>query len=235
MGEQHLLSAHVQESGAVAETIEVQRVQASGPMIWRARVLKDCAPESVTLVPWTATLLRIVENKEETTDGVLLESIKRPKDLFGGLPLLATMSVACPSSGDLEVLAARSPLAGKFSNERSPPAFWCVLEAGEGDEARVNMEVRFAEMTFSTATIQVQGVRPKKKMKPLNLVFTFPVLVNSKLLHKDDILVFPRKSTFQIPSPADEDEGAEEAPSAMICQKWLSDLSLTFRISFVCT
>ena len=40
MGEQHLLSAHVQASGDIAETIEVQSVQASEPMIWRARVLK---------------------------------------------------------------------------------------------------------------------------------------------------------------------------------------------------
>ena len=173
------------------------------------------ALESVILVPWIATLLRVVENKDETTDGVLLESIKRPKHLFGGLPLLATMSVACPSSGDTHVLAARSPLAGKFSNECAPPAFWCVLEAGEGDEERVNMEVRFAEITFSTPTMQVPGVRPKKKLKPLSLVFTYPVLVNSKSLHEDDILVFPRKSTFQIPSPDDEVEDAAEVPSAI--------------------
>ena len=185
------------------------------------------APESVILVPWTATLLRAVEMKDETTDGVLLESIKRPKHVFGGLPLLATMSVACPSSGDTHVLAARSPLAGKFSNECAPPAFWCVLEAGVGDEECVNMEVRFAEITFSTPAMQVPVVRPKKKLKPLSLVFTYPVLVNSKSLHEDDILVFPRKSTFQIPSPDDEIEDAAEVPSAIICHFFFVVINLS--------
>ena len=74
------------------------------------------------------------------------------------------------------------------------------------------MEVRFAEIAFSTATAKVPGIPQKKKFKPLNLVFTFPVLVNSKSLAKGDVLVFPHKTSFQIPhtaGPADDEAEAE--------------------------
>ena len=60
----------------------------------------------------------------------------------------------------------------------------------------------------SLASIESKYCGDLVAAKALSLVFTTPVLVNSKPLHEDDILVFPRKSTFQIPSPDDEIEDA---------------------------
>ncbi len=218
MAEEQLLSAFVQEQGAIMEAIQVQVVQASEPTIWIARALVACPAGSVILVPWVASLLRLVATKEEASDGVLLSSIKRPKHLHGGLPLLATMSISCPSSNDCESLAARSPLAGK-AGEHAPAAFWCVQEAAEGADARANMELMFAEVRFTTSTMKVETAPPKKRAKPLNIVLTFPVLVNSRSLQQDDTLVFPRGTTFVLPALKKDDEKVEEVDGEAFVRK----------------
>ncbi len=216
MGEEHLLSAFVFAAASVTEHIQVGRVEASDPMIWMARATKDCPPDALTLVPWAPSLMRIVADPKAYPDGVALESFRRPRHHFGGLPLLATLRMQCPSLGDTENLVARSPLTGKFPGNVAPSAFWCVLEAGEGDEGRVNMEVRVAEMQFTTTPPKVDQT-PKKKMKPLDLLFTFPVLVNTRPLKQGDTLVFPRGTEFHLAAPSEEEV---VPPQAMCVQEF---------------
>ena len=201
MGEEHLLAAYVDCAGPVGKHIKVQYVEASDPMIWMARCASDAPPESLVLVPWASPLVRIVEDTKEHPDGVLLESIKRPKHLFAGLPLVATVLVTCGDLDESVLLAARSPLSGKQTCSLAPPAFWCVLEAGEGEEERANMAMRSATMEFKSAPMAI-AERARKRRRDPKLQVTFPILVNVKPLKEDDVLVFPRGAKFQITEAA---------------------------------
>ena len=196
MGEEHLLAAYVDCLGPVDKHVKVQYVEASDPMIWMARCVSDAPPESLVLVPWTSPLVRIVEDTKEHPDGLLLESIKRPKHLFAGLPLVATVLVACGDVDESVLLAARSPLSGKQTHSLAPPAFWCVLEADDGEEERANMVMRYATMEFKSAPISI-AERPRKRRRDPKLQVTFPILVNVKPLKEGDVLVFPRGTNFQ--------------------------------------
>ena len=161
--EVQLLSAFIESQAVVAIKIEVQYVEKSEPMIWMARALASVPAEHLVLVPWVSPLVRIVDDK--TDKGIVLDSIKRPKHLLGGLPVVAVVKVACPSLDDEVLFAARSPLSGKqlFSAASSP--FWCVQEAVEGDAALVNMECRMVTVDFTIACFKIDD-RPLKRKKP---------------------------------------------------------------------
>ena len=194
MAEQHLLAALLDCAGPVQSHINVEFVEASEPLIWMARASADIPLDTVTLVPWAAPLVRIVNDAQKNPDGVLFESIKRPKHHVGGLPLAAMIQVACPDLQESLLLAARSPLSGKQSFNHAPAAFWRALEAAE---ERVNMEMRFATMEFTNPLLQIDE-RPKKKRKSVKLQVTFPILLNFKPLKEGDALVFSRGTKFQI-------------------------------------
>ena len=148
---------------------------------------------------------------EKGGNRTLLSSIKRPKHLFGGLPLLATIRAECASAGDSMVFAVRSPLSGKQSLAEAPSPFWCALEAaGDEEEARINMQMELARFEFSTVPMHVGDGQPKKKRKGTVLAVTFPVLVNSKPLKKGDTLLFRHGTQFLAVAEDADAKGTEE-------------------------
>ena len=161
-GEEQLLSAFIESQAVVAAKIQVQYVEKSEPVIWMARALASVPAEHLVLVPWISPLVRIVDDK--TDKGIVLDSIKCPKHLLGGLPVVAVVKVACPSLDDEVLFAARSPLSGKQSFSEASSPFWCVQEAVEGDAALVNMECRMATVDFTTASFKIDD-RPLKRNK----------------------------------------------------------------------
>jgi hypothetical protein len=161
-GEEQLLSAFIESQAVVAAKIQVQYVEKSEPVIWMARALASVPAEHLVLVPWVSPLVRIVDDK--TDKGIVLDSIKRPNHLLGGLPVVAVVKVACPSLDDEVLFAARSPLSGKQSFSEASSPFWCVQEAVEGDTALVNMECRMATVDFTTASFKIDD-RPLKRNK----------------------------------------------------------------------
>ena len=214
MGEEHLLASYLDCNGPCEKHITVQYVEASDPLIWIARAAADVPPDTVMLVPWTSPLVRIVTDTTTDSGGALLQSVTtRPKHLFAGLPLVAMMQVACPDLDESLLLAARSPLSGKHSCKIAPPAFWCALEAGEKDEGRANMEMRFAKMEFKSASMQVDE-RPRKRRRDPKVQVTFPILVNVKPLNEGDALVFPRGTKFQITDGAADQDGSPSVQKA---------------------
>ena len=94
-----------------------------------------------------------------------------------------------------------------MSYTTAPSAFWCVVEADEGDEGRANMEMRVLTMEFKSAALSIAG-QPKKRRRDPKLQLTFPVLVNIKPLKEGDVLVFPRGTRFVATPVADEAGGS---------------------------
>ena len=209
MAEEHLLAAYIDMFGNVNPHIVVEYVEASDPIMWLARCRDSVPPEKIMLVPWASPLTRIVKDTKADPDGVLLQSIKRPKHLFAGLPLVATVEAACPDISESVVLAARSPLGGKMSYNTAPAAFWCAMEADEGDDGRANMEMRLFTMEFKSATLIIDG-QPKKRRRDPKLQVTFPILVNTKPLKAGDTLVFRRGTKFTA-TPAEGEAVASTA------------------------
>ena len=157
----------------------------------------------------------ISEEKEapEKNSGVSLSSIKRRPHHFCGLPLLATIRVECDELDEALDFVARSPLAGKQELTKAPPPFWCVLEADKEDgPEQINMEVRIAKMEYDTVRPSIAGM-PRKKQKATGMAIRFPVLVNSKPLKENDVLVMPHGTKFFLndyDKDEDEDEDEEE-------------------------
>ena len=154
-------------------------------------------------------MTRLVTDIDQHPDGVLLKSIKRPKHMLPGLPLVATIEVACPDLTDRVVLAARSPLmASKVSYDHAMPAFWCAVEAEKDDGQHVNMELRTATVDFKGGSVSIDNHQKRRRRDP-KMQITFPVLVNSKPLKEGDVLVFANGTQFAISNPADEQAVSE--------------------------
>ena len=215
MAEEKLLEAHLEALGVCTNKVAVSYVPKSDPIIWMARACNSFPADTLMLVPWASSLIQVTNEVEEESDAVPLKSIKRPKFLFSGLPLLATIMVECAEVDEALVFAARSPLAAKQDLNFAPSPFWCVLEAAEKEEEqKINMEVKVAKMNFDTVRMFQAGLPPKKKQKPNKMEFSFPVLVNSKPLKEDDILVVAHRSSFVL---EELEDGEDEEAQATCC------------------
>ena len=91
-----------------------------------------------------------------------------------------------------------------------------MLEAAEKEEAhKINMQVRLATMSYDTVRLSIAGLPPKKRQKPTKMEVTIPILVNSKPLRQDDILVMEHRTVFDLDELEEgdgvENDGDEEA------------------------
>ena len=62
IAEQQLLASYIDMFGQIHCSITVQFVEASDPMMWRARAMENVPSEGVVLVPWASPLTRIVKD-----------------------------------------------------------------------------------------------------------------------------------------------------------------------------
>ena len=210
--EAQLLNAHIFHHNVAKTLIQVEIVEATDPMVWLARARAAVAPGALVLVPWVAQLARLVPENGKDSDGIAEKSIKRPRHLHGGLPLFAKIRTSCKPLKDIVHFAARSPLAGKLSSAAAcPSAFWCVLEAGKGDEERVNMKLETGQMSFPATQLQISGTPACRKKRSHMIDIEIPVLVNSKPIKKGEVLIMNRGIKLEVSEQPDGDMTDQQA------------------------
>ena len=158
--------------------VEVMTIDASEPVLWQARALRQLPIEELTLIPFSPTALIPCK------DG---DKIKRPTTLHPSLPFHIVCETGAADLGDSAKFIIKTPIGGKLGNV-APPPFWCVLEAM--DDADANMEYRGCTINngIPSITIDRKGKKHKKpKLTPLTV--TFKVLVNIKPLERGECLV----------------------------------------------
>ena len=197
--EVQLLNSHIFHHNGAKNLIQVENVEATDPMVWLARARVAVSPGALVLVPWVASLARLVPEEGNDSDGIVEKSIKRPRHLHGSLPLFAKIRISCKQLGDNVDFAARSPLAGKLSSAAAcPSAFWCVLEAGEGDDERVNMKLETGHMSFPATQAKISGTPACRKKKSHQIDIEIPVLVNSRPIKKGQVLIMDRGIKLEV-------------------------------------
>ena len=204
-----LLNAHIFHSNVAQRLIAVEIVEAAEPMVWLARAKAAVPPGGIVLIPWVASLVRLAPDAVRDSDAITEASIKRPKHFHGGLPLFAKLTIECKTLDDIVHLAARSPLPTLSTSAACPSAFWCVLEAGEGDDERVNMKMETAHMSFPAVQAEISGKPACRKKKSPMIDLSIPVLINSKPLKEGQALIRERCSQLEIaacPKVNDEEE-----------------------------
>ena len=157
-------------------------------------------------------MARLVPEEGKDSDGIAEKSIKRPRHLHGGLPLFAKIRTSCKPLDDIVHFAARSPLADKLSSAAAcPSAFWCVLEAGEGDEERVNMKLETGHMSFPATQLQISGTPACRKRRSLMIDIEIPVLVNSRPIMQGEALIMKRGIQLEVGEHLDGEKTEQQA------------------------
>ena len=210
--EAQLLNSHIFHQNGAKGLVQVENSEATDPMVWLARARAAVPPGALVLVPWVASLVRLIPEGSTDSDAIAERSIKRPRHLHGGLPLFAKITITCKTLDDIVHFAARSPLAGKLSSSVAcPSAFWCVLEAGEGDEERVNMKLESGHMSFPAMQAQISGTPACRKKKSPMIDIDFPVLVNSRPIMKGEALIMERGLKLEVGEHLDGQKTEQQA------------------------
>ena len=167
-------------------------LEASEPVIFQARVLKNKKVGELVFVPFG--------DVQFLSEG---EKWKAPKSLHPMLPFTATCSAGAPELKDEAQFLIKSPLAGKLPAQPEPvPPYWAVLcvkaaakpqEASEANMAQVMLKIEHPMPEFELRGRAVPKPKAKgraaKKARTTMLSFKVAVFVNTKDVQRGEVLV----------------------------------------------
>ena len=187
LAEQGLRQMHLRHK-LVAKDVEVSVLEASAPLVYQARALRDFAEGTLILIPFTTELIPFAAG----------ERLKRPKSLHPHLPFAVSCKAGCLEIGDVSRFLLRSPLASASGLPTvAPAAFWAALATDRPEDA--NMKVVTYNMAVEETTFTLDGEsadgpaakrrRTKGTPKSPNVAALVPALVNKKVVKRGTVLV----------------------------------------------
>lgn len=181
---QQRLSQMFAKQKLCAQSVEVCVVEASEPIVFQARALKDFDLNQLVLVPYTEAELHPI------ADG---DKVKRPKSLHPHLPFLVTCTAGAFDLDDTTHFLIKSPLAScRTLPEQAPAPFWAALEAQASTHP--NVRATTFRMTVGGATFALEQEPPAKRGRKSDtapsLSVAVPVLVNMKAIQHGSVLVY---------------------------------------------